>query len=81
MQDLNIQFIFDALQDVIDSFVSVFAMLADSIDSIVTFVAANSGVVSMIQSGFDSIHPIIIVLFVLFVTFMFVFVVIRKGLT
>jgi hypothetical protein len=81
MNDFNIQFIFDALQDVIDSFVSVFTMLGDSISDIVDFVSANAGVVTLIQMGFDSIHPIIIVLFVLFVTFVFVFVVIRKGLT
>jgi hypothetical protein len=81
MNDFNIQFIFDALQDVVDSFVSVFTMLGDSISDIVDFVSANAGVVTLIQMGFDSIHPIIIVLFVLFVTFIFVFVVIRKGLT
>jgi hypothetical protein len=81
MNNFNIQFIFDALQDVIDSFVSIFTMLGDSIDSIVSFVSANSGVVTLIQMGFNSIHPLIITLFILFVTFIFVFVVIRKGLT
>jgi hypothetical protein len=81
MNDFNIQYLFNSLQDVIDAFVSVFTMLGDSISDIVDFVADNAGVVTLIQMGFDSIHPIIIVLFVLFVTFVFVFVVIRKGLT
>jgi hypothetical protein len=81
MSQLNIQFIFDALEEVINSFVSLFTMLSNSIDSIVSFVSSNIGVVNLIQMGFDSIHPLIITLFILFVTFVFVFVVIRKGLT
>ena len=81
MQDFNIQFIFDALGDVVDAFISAFTMLTDAIDSVITFITANAGVVEFIQLGFNAIPAIIINVFIFSVLFIFIFVVIRKGLT
>ena len=81
MQDFNIQYIFDALGDVVDAFLSAFGMLTDAIDSVITFITANAGVVQFIQLGFNAIPAIIINVFIFSVLFIFIFVVIRKGLT
>ena len=56
-------------------------MLTDAIDSVITFITANAGVVQFIQLGFNAIPAIIINVFIFSVLFIFIFVVIRKGLT